>query len=158
MIAEDPTMGPDGWSHTGILLAVFWASLIPSLRRRRITELYLEFDPMCGPFLITLRLVRAEGALRDLATDHIIAATGYRFAARSLPFSQPLLRDFRCVGRTVAAPSFESSIPALYFSLLALPAPTGVTRNSVLHGCNPRKSIPGGMVLGSSTLCGIIVR
>jgi hypothetical protein len=30
--------------------------------------------------------VRAEGASRDLVTDHIIAATGYRFAARSLPF------------------------------------------------------------------------
>ena len=54
MIAEDPTMGPDGWSHTSILLAdtPFWASLTIASAEAE-TELYLEFDPMCGPFLIT---------------------------------------------------------------------------------------------------------
>jgi len=50
------------------------------------------------PTAASLRLVRAEGASRDLATDHIIAATGYRFAAPALPFiSDSLLRNLRCV-------------------------------------------------------------
>lgn len=62
-----------------------------------------------------------DGRSRDLATDHIIAATGYRFAARSLPFlSEPLLRDLRCVEQVpLLSSSFESSIPGLYFTGIA---------------------------------------
>ncbi|MDA9432226.1 NAD(P)-binding domain-containing protein [Bradyrhizobium sp. CCBAU 51627] len=62
-----------------------------------------------------------DGRSRDLVAEHIIAATGYRFVARSLPFiSGSLLRDLRCVDDVPElSPSFESSIPGLYFTGLA---------------------------------------
>jgi len=62
-----------------------------------------------------------DGRSRDLTADHIIAATGYRFAASSVPFfSQALLRDLRCVEHVpLLSPNFESSIPGLYFTGLA---------------------------------------
>jgi hypothetical protein len=68
-----------------------------------------------------LRVSGADGRSRDLVTDHVIAATGYRFVASSLPFlSDPLLRDLRCVEQVpLLSPSFESSIPGLYFTGLA---------------------------------------
>jgi hypothetical protein len=63
----------------------------------------------------------SDGRSRDLATDHIIAATGYRFNARSLPFfSESLLPDLRCVEQVpLLSTSFESSIPGLYLTGLA---------------------------------------
>ena len=62
-----------------------------------------------------------EGKLRQLATEHVIAATGYRFALGSLPFlSQRLLSQLRSVQQTpVLSPNFESSVPGLYFTGLA---------------------------------------
>jgi FAD-dependent urate hydroxylase len=68
-----------------------------------------------------LRVNGPDGRSRDLASDHIIAATGYRFAANSLPFlSEPLQRDLRCVEQVpLLSPNFESSIPGLYFTGLA---------------------------------------
>ncbi len=62
-----------------------------------------------------------DGRSRDLAADHVIAATGYRFAANSLPFvDASLLRDLRCVEQVpLLSTSFESSIPGLYFTGLA---------------------------------------
>jgi len=63
----------------------------------------------------------ADGSSSELATDHVIAATGYRFAIGSLPFlSEPLLRDLRCVEQVpLLSPDFESSIRGLYFTGLA---------------------------------------
>lgn len=68
-----------------------------------------------------LRVNGPDGRSRYLATDHIIAATGYRFAASSLPFfSESLLRDLRCLEQVPQlSQSFESSIPGLYFTGLA---------------------------------------
>jgi cation diffusion facilitator CzcD-associated flavoprotein CzcO len=68
-----------------------------------------------------LRVNGSDGKSRDLATDHVIAATGYRFSASSLPFlSEPLLRGLRCVEQVPQlSPNFESSIPGLYFTGLA---------------------------------------
>jgi cation diffusion facilitator CzcD-associated flavoprotein CzcO len=68
-----------------------------------------------------LHVTGSDGRSRDLTADHVIAATGYRFAARSLPFlSEPLLRDLRCVEQVpLLSPSFESSIPGLYFTGVA---------------------------------------
>ncbi|WFU38863.1 NAD(P)-binding domain-containing protein [Bradyrhizobium sp. CB82] len=62
-----------------------------------------------------------DGISRDLAADHIIAATGYRFVAHSLPFvDASLLRDLRCVEQVpLLSTSFESSIPGLYFTGIA---------------------------------------
>jgi hypothetical protein len=63
----------------------------------------------------------SHGRSRDIITDHIIAATGYRFAARSLPFlSESLLRNLRCVEQVpLLSTNFESSIPGLYFTGVA---------------------------------------
>jgi len=89
---------------------------------------------MCGPFLIThgrfpCDLCERRAHHENLATDHIIAATGYRFAARSLPLLNHCCAISAAPSRDpLLSPSFESSIPRLYFSLLAFPAP---------HGGNP---------------------
>lgn len=68
-----------------------------------------------------LRVDGPDGSSSDLVADHVIAATGYRFSARALPFfSEPLLRDLRCVEQVPAlSTSFESSIPGLYFTGVA---------------------------------------
>jgi hypothetical protein len=68
-----------------------------------------------------LRVHEPDGRSSELASDHIIAATGYRFAASSLPFlNEPLRRDLRCVEQVpLLSPNFESSIPGLYFTGLA---------------------------------------
>lgn len=58
-----------------------------------------------------------DGTPRHLTVDHVIAATGYRFAVGSLPFlSQRLISGLRCVQEAPSlSPGFESSIPGLYF-------------------------------------------
>jgi FAD-dependent urate hydroxylase len=70
---------------------------------------------------VMLHLQGPNGRLRHLTTDHVIAATGYRFALASLPFlSQRFLSQLRCVMQTpVLSSNFESSIPGLYFTGLA---------------------------------------
>jgi hypothetical protein len=70
---------------------------------------------------VLLHLHGPDGKLRQLATDHVIAATGYRFALGSLPFlSQRLLSQLHSVQQTpVLSPNFESSVPGLYFTGLA---------------------------------------
>jgi cation diffusion facilitator CzcD-associated flavoprotein CzcO len=68
-----------------------------------------------------LHVERQQGDRDQLTTDHVIAATGYRFAVSSLPFlGKKLASEIRCVGSTpVLSPSFESSLPGLYFVGLA---------------------------------------
>jgi hypothetical protein len=68
-----------------------------------------------------LRVNGPDGRSRDLATDQVIAATGYRFSASLLPFfDETLLRDLRCFEQVpLLSRSFESSIPGLYFTGLA---------------------------------------
>jgi hypothetical protein len=70
---------------------------------------------------VLLHLEGPEGKLRQLTTDHLIAATGYRFALGCLPFlSQRLLSQLRSVRQTpVLSADFESSVPGLYFTGLA---------------------------------------
>jgi hypothetical protein len=70
---------------------------------------------------VLLHLQGSDGELRQVATDHVIAATGYRFALGSLPFlSERLLAQLRSVQQTpVLSPNFESSVPGLYFTGLA---------------------------------------
>ncbi len=62
-----------------------------------------------------------DGTPHDLTADHVIAATGYRFAVGSLPFlSQRLMSNLRCVEQVPSlSPCFESSVPGLYFTGLA---------------------------------------
>jgi FAD-dependent urate hydroxylase len=78
-----------------------------------------ETEPRCDGVL--MRLQTSDGEMRQLTTQHVIAATGYRFALRSLPFmSERLLSQLRSVNQTpVLSSHFESSVPGLYFTGLA---------------------------------------
>jgi len=62
-----------------------------------------------------------DGRTAELATDHVIAATGYGFALEALPFLRPgLASQLRSTsyGR-ILSPDFESSVPGVYFCSLA---------------------------------------
>jgi cation diffusion facilitator CzcD-associated flavoprotein CzcO len=74
----------------------------------------------CGQGVL-LHLQRPDGELRRLTTDHVIAATGYRFALGSLPFLSKRLRSqLHSIRQTpVLSPNFESSVRGLYFTGLA---------------------------------------
>jgi cation diffusion facilitator CzcD-associated flavoprotein CzcO len=68
-----------------------------------------------------LHVSRQDGSVLDLAADHVIAATGYRFSIELLPFLSPTLRSrLRAEQRSpTLSSSFESSVPGLYFTGLA---------------------------------------
>jgi thioredoxin reductase len=70
---------------------------------------------------ILLHLQGDDGAVRQLTTNHVIAATGYRFDLRSLPFlSDSLLSQLQSLQQTpILSPNFESSVSGLYFTGLA---------------------------------------
>jgi len=70
---------------------------------------------------VQLQLQDSNGQPATLITDHVIAATGYRFALAALPFLRKnLLSQIRCVQETpVLSSNFESSVPGLYFTGLA---------------------------------------
>lgn len=67
---------------------------------------------------VILNVKGPDGKVKDLASDHVIAATGYRFSLGALPFlSQRLSSEVRCVSQMpVLSSSFESSVPGLYFT------------------------------------------
>src|SRR5207249_231844 len=98
---------------------------------------------------------------RDLAADHIITATGYRLAARSLRFSTIAARSpLRRVGTLTVLPASSPHFPAsiLILACLHFQPPMGVIRNSILILITP-----GGMVLDHPLFVGslfgrIIVR
>jgi FAD-dependent urate hydroxylase len=69
-----------------------------------------------------VRLHIANGHERiDLSCDHVVAGTGYRVDLRRLAFLEPaLMAGIRHVAHSpVLSPSFESSVPGLYFVGLA---------------------------------------
>jgi cation diffusion facilitator CzcD-associated flavoprotein CzcO len=68
-----------------------------------------------------VQVVDRGGKSEEVSADHIIAGTGYRFVARRLPFlGPPLLDRLRCVNEAPwVSPTFESSVPGLYFTGLA---------------------------------------
>jgi hypothetical protein len=86
---------------------------------------------------VLLHLQAADGNLHHLTTDHVIAATGYRFALRSLPFfSERLLSQLRSIQQTpILSPNFESSLPGLYFTGLASVTQFGPAMR-FLHGAD----------------------
>jgi hypothetical protein len=77
-----------------------------------------DFPPWHAVSKSVLHVNGPDGTPRHLTVDHVIAATGYRFNVRSLPFlSQRLISELRCVQQAPSlSPSFESSIPGLYFT------------------------------------------
>jgi thioredoxin reductase len=65
-----------------------------------------------------LHLRASDGSRRELITEHVIAATGYKVNLDRLRFlSREIRAQLRVVGGSpVLSRKFESSIPGLYFS------------------------------------------
>lgn len=70
---------------------------------------------------VTLHVSVRDRQVLRLETEHVIAATGYRFALERLPFLTSGLKAMvRTVGQApVLSPNFESSVPGLYFTGVA---------------------------------------
>jgi len=70
---------------------------------------------------LTLYVRRPGSGIASLTTDHVIAATGYRFAIDRLPFISMRIKSLMKTEQQVPvlSPYFESSIPGLYFTGLA---------------------------------------
>ena len=70
---------------------------------------------------VRLVLDQPDNGSKELLTDHVIAATGYRVDLRALPFLDPPLQSqLRRVGQSpVVSRDFESSVEGLYFVGLA---------------------------------------
>ncbi len=66
---------------------------------------------------VCLRLRMADGSKREVVTEHIIAATGYKVDLERLAFiSKDIRSKFRKVnGTPVLSSNFESSVPGIYF-------------------------------------------
>jgi FAD-dependent urate hydroxylase len=68
-----------------------------------------------------LQAMGPDGRSFDLTTDHVMAATGYRFSLQRLPFLSGGLRSRLRTEQEFPALSsnFESSVPGLYFTGVA---------------------------------------
>ena len=66
---------------------------------------------------VHLHLRGKDGSRKELVTEHVIAATGYRVDVERLKFLNPEIR--KSINTVNASPSlsstFESSVPGLYF-------------------------------------------
>jgi Pyridine nucleotide-disulphide oxidoreductase len=144
---ESP-LGP-GWSHVAFaklpslfrrlpLPARLWfveRILGPSgawwLRERVVGELPVDCGEQIRSAAIDGGRVRLEitgaGGPHALTVDHVVAATGYHVDVDSLEFLSPELRSriARSSRSPRLGPSFESSVPGLYFTGLAAAATFG---------------------------------
>jgi thioredoxin reductase len=70
---------------------------------------------------VLLHIHGLDGSKKEILTDHIIAATGYKVKMDRLAFLNPEIRSkVKCVaGYPALSTSFESSVPGLYFVGLA---------------------------------------
>ena len=70
---------------------------------------------------VHVHLRAADGTQKEVVTDHVIAATGYRVDLERLHFISADLRDqIRALNRTpILRSNFESSVPGLYFAGIA---------------------------------------
>jgi len=84
-----------------------------------------------------LQVAGQDGQVLALTTDHVIAATGYRFDLQRLPFlSQSLKSRLRAEQRQpVLSSHFESSVSGLYFTGLASASCFGSAMR-FLHGAD----------------------
>lgn len=66
---------------------------------------------------VQLRLTDNDGATREVQTEHVIAATGYKFDVARIPFlTDAILEQLDLIGTTPRLSAhFESSFPGLYF-------------------------------------------
>ena len=67
---------------------------------------------------VRLNLRGVDGSTREIVTEHIIAATGYKVDVERLAFLDPEIRSkLKSVnGTPVLSSNFESSVPGLYFT------------------------------------------
>jgi FAD-dependent urate hydroxylase len=67
---------------------------------------------------VALKVCNQDGSCHELMTDHVIAATGYQFDIRRLPFlSEELQSRLRCEDQLPAlSADFESTVRGLYFT------------------------------------------
>jgi thioredoxin reductase len=70
---------------------------------------------------VRLHLRAVDGSEREVLTEHVIAATGYKVNLERLPFLSAEIRSKVKVvkGAPVLSSSFESSVPGIYFAGLA---------------------------------------
>ena len=70
---------------------------------------------------VHLSVQAADGSKREIVTEHIIAATGYRVDLERLKFLNPEIRSQvkTVAGSPVLSSTFESSMPGLYFAGVA---------------------------------------
>ena len=70
---------------------------------------------------VLLRLRTEDGTTREIVTDHVIAATGYRVSMEQLDFLSPDIRsNLKTVeGTPVLSSKFESTVPGIHFVGLA---------------------------------------
>jgi thioredoxin reductase len=70
---------------------------------------------------VHLNVQAADGSKREIVTEHVIAATGYKVDLERLKFLNPEIRSkIRTIsGAPVLSSTFESSIPGLYFAGVA---------------------------------------
>ena len=70
---------------------------------------------------VHLNVQAADGSKREIVTEHVIAATGYKVDLERLKFLNPEVRSkIRAIsGAPVLSSTFESSIPGLYFAGVA---------------------------------------
>ncbi|HLW88617.1 MAG TPA: NAD(P)-binding domain-containing protein [Terriglobales bacterium] len=70
---------------------------------------------------VHLRIRAADGTEREIVTEHLIAATGYKTDLERLKFLNPEIRSkVKTLNRApVLGSSFESSVPGLYFGGVA---------------------------------------
>ena len=70
---------------------------------------------------VHLSVQAADGSKREIVTEHIIAATGYRVDLERLKFLNPEIRSQikTVAGAPVLSSTFESSMPGLYFAGVA---------------------------------------
>jgi hypothetical protein len=66
---------------------------------------------------IRLHLRGLDGSSREVLTEHVIAATGYKVNVERLAFLDSGIRSkLKCVnGAPILTSNFESSVPGLYF-------------------------------------------
>ena len=105
------TFGPSGawWLRPRV------EQRVPVLLNHRVTHAAAENER------ITLSLAPNGHPQQHVSFDHVIAATGYRVDLDRLTFLAPELLNCRRVeGAPALSPSFESSVPGLYFT--GLPA------------------------------------
>jgi thioredoxin reductase len=67
---------------------------------------------------VHVKIQAADGSAKELVTDHVIAATGYKTDLDRLQFLNPEIRSkIKTLNRApVLSSSFESSVPGLYFA------------------------------------------